>query len=213
MKRDIIISMVGHVIVFIGLMVPSFLPARPMPPVQMVTVTAVTPQSISRLIQNVDRVETPRPKVPQVQMEEKPLPQPEKRTRKVQSVKRASAESSDAKNQDTAAKSGSKKRGLELADGTTTDQDVDIEYLAAIVQIIKNNWKYPNLNNPNIKTIVFFEIGRDGKLLRGIRVETRSGNMIFDKSTFDAVMKSNPFPPLPYDFNGEKLGIHLAFSY
>jgi outer membrane biosynthesis protein TonB len=176
-------------------------------------VTAVTPQSISRLIQQVDRVERPRPKVPQVQVEEKPLPQPEKRTRKVQTVKRASAESSEAKSQETAAKGTAKKEGLELADGTKTDQYVDIEYLAAIMQIIKNNWRYPNLNNPNIKTIVFFEIGRDGKLLRGIRVETRSGNMVFDKSTFDAVMQSTPFPPLPYDFNGEKLGIHLAFSY
>ncbi|MHB9028593.1 MAG: cell envelope integrity protein TolA [Candidatus Latescibacterota bacterium] len=213
MKRDIIISLAGHVFVFIGLLVPSFLPARTMPPVQMVMVTAVTPQSISRLIQKVDRVETPRPKVPQVQVEEKPLPQPEKRTRKVQTVKRASAESSEKPAQETTPKGSAKKEGLELADGTKTDQDVDIEYLATIMQIIKNNWKYPNLNDPNIKTIVFFEISRDGKLLRGIRVEIRSGNMVFDKSTFDAVLKSNPFPPLPYDFSGDKLGIHLAFSY
>jgi len=206
------ISMAGHAFVFIGLLIPSFLPARPLPPIQMVTVTAVTPQSISRLIQKVDQADTPRPKVPQVQVKEKPLPQPDKRTRKVQTAQQAAAASPEKPSAEAAGEGKAGQKGLELPDGTRTDQYVDSEYLVTIIQIIRENWKYPNLNDPNIRTMVFFEIASDGKMLR-IRVENRSGNMVFDKSAYDAIMKSNPFPPLPYDFSGEKLGIHLAFSY
>jgi TonB family protein len=60
--------------------------------------------------------------------------------------------------------------------------------------------------------VVFFEIGRDGKMSR-IRVEKRSGHLRFDKSAYDAILASNPFPRLPDNFSGEKLGIHIAFTY
>lgn len=214
MKRDIIISVVGHALVFVGLLVPSFLPAPKVKPMEVVSVSAVTPQSISRLLTKVDRVETPSPKVPQVLEEkEKLIPEPEKRTRKVQTVKSRPQETAQKPAKEPGSKNAASKKGIELPDGTSTDQAVDSQYLAVIMELIHRNWKFPPGSDPNVKTIVFFEISRNGNLLRGVRVQTRSGNMPFDASAFQAVMKSNPFPPLPDDFEGDKLGIHLAFSY
>lgn len=213
MKLDIIISVVGHVLVFIGLVLPSFLPGRPLPPEQVVLVRAVTPQSISRLLEKVEDVGTPKPKVPQVQVpKEKLIPDLKKPARKVQTVKREEKQA-PVKSAPAAKPSGkTDKKGIELSDGSIVEQNVNMEYLASIIQIIRNNWRVPNLYDPAIKAFVFFEIGQNGKMLR-IRVETRSGNMVFDKSAYDAVMKSNPFPALPDDFTGDKLSIHLAFRY
>ncbi len=213
MKRDIIISVLGHLLAFAGMMVPSFLPSPRMKPMQVVSVTAVTPQSISRLLTQVDRVETPRPKVPQVQVEkEKLIPNPERRTRKVQTVKRAEKPAEKTEPKEPAAKSDSNQKGIELPNGTKTDQAVDFQYLNVLMETIFRNWKYPPGNDPNIKTVVFFELSRDGRLRR-IRVEKGSRNMAFDRSAYEAIQKSNPLPPLPDDFVGDKLGVHLAFSY
>lgn len=68
MKRHIIISIIGHLLVFAALIMPAFLPTRPMPPVQMVTVRAVTPQSISQLLERAEEPAQPppEPKVPEV---------------------------------------------------------------------------------------------------------------------------------------------------
>jgi outer membrane biosynthesis protein TonB len=175
-------------------------------------VTAVTPQSISQLLaRNADTGE-PKPKIPQVQLDkEKLIPEPEKKTKKVQTVKRTSAETKDKAA--PGEKGDAKAKGPSLPEGVQTDQYVDSEYLVTIVRIIHSNWRFPSVTNPNIRAVVFFEIGRDGRILRGIRVEKRSGHLGFDKSAFDAIMASNPFPRLPDNFSGEKLGIHLAFTY
>jgi outer membrane biosynthesis protein TonB len=174
-------------------------------------VTAVTQQSISQLLaRNADTGE-PKPKIPQVQLDkEKLIPEPEKKTKKVQTVKRTSSETTDKAA--PGEKGNAKARGPSLPEGVQTDQYVDSEYLVTIVGIIQSNWRFPSVTNPNIRAVVFFEIGRDGRMLRP-RVEKRSGHLGFDKSAFDAIMASNPFPRLPDNFSGEKLGIHLEFAY
>lgn len=211
MLRDIILSFMGHILVFAGMLIAPMIGNRTVPPVKTLTVMAVTPQSISGLLARNAVVEEPRPNVPQVQVEkEKLIPQPEKKTRKVQTVKRVSAETTDK----TAPgdKGDAKAKGTGLPEGIQTDQYVDSEYLVTISRIIRGNWRFPNLNNPNVRLVVFFEIGKDGKMSR-IRVEKRSGYIGFDKSAYDAIMTSNPFPRLPDTFSGDKLGIHLAFTY
>jgi len=211
MLRDIIISLIGHVLVFVGLVFGPMIGNREVPPMKMVTVTAVTSQSISQLLARNADTAVPRPKVPQVQVEkEKLIPEPEKKTKKVQTVKRTSAETTD--NSSPGGKGDAGAKGPGIPEGVQTDQYVASEYLVAIIRLIRTNWRFPNLNDPNIRTVVFFEIGRDGKMSR-IRVEKRSGHLRFDKSAYDAILASNPFPRLPDNFSGEKLGIHIAFTY
>lgn len=206
--------MIGHLLVFIALIVPAFLPSRPVPPVQMVTVRAVTPQSISRLLEKTRETAPPKPepKVPQVVTpKEKLIPDPSKTTRKVQTVKRAEKQS-DNKKPASEVKSPGKAEKTGLEGVVSTLQSVDNEYLATIVQIIQSNWRAPKSNDLSIKAKIFFEISPEGKLLK-LRVETRSGNMMFDKSAYDALIKSNPLPALPDDFTSDKLSVYLTFSY
>jgi TonB family protein len=211
MLRDIIISITGHILVFAGLIFAPMIGRHASPPIKTMTVNVVTPQSISQLLAKNAIAEEPRPKVPQVVIEkEKLIPNPEKQTRKVQTVKRSAETNPGPDSQ--GGKGTSKSKGPNLPEGVKTDQTVDNAYLAAIQGIIYSNWKFPNLNDTSIKSVVFFEIGRDGRIIR-LRVEKRSGHLGFDKSTYDAIMASNPFPPLPDSFSGIKLGIHLTFTY
>jgi TonB family protein len=217
MKRHIIISIIGHLLVFIALIVPAFLPRRPMPPVQMVTVRAVSPQSVERLLQQMEEPAQPKP-TPKTQqapvIKEKMLPDPAKALRKAQTVKRAEKEPPSKETPDkSASKSTSKgKKEIDAPDNIRTDQEVSNEYLALLQQVIRNNWRAPKSNDLSIKVTVFFQIAPNGKLQR-IRVETPSGNMMFDRSAYEAIMKSNPLPALPDDFTSDKLGVHLVFSY
>jgi TonB family protein len=211
MQRYIIISLAGHILVFAGLIFGPMLTARAIPPVQTIRVTVVTPQSISPLLAKNAEIPEVKPKVPQVQeSKEKLIPKPETSTRKAPPVKRSSPDQAETAAPETKSAAGAK--GPSAPEGMKPDQAVDNEYLVIIAGIIKGNWKFPNLNNPNIQAVVFFEIGTDGKITL-IRVEKPSGNRAFDSSVYEAVQKSNPFPSLPYTFTGNKLGIHLTFSY
>jgi len=210
MVRYIVISMAGHILMFVGILVAPLISNRPVPAMPMVTVRAVTPQSINSLLEKVADVGEPKPKLPQVQVEkEKLIPEPEKRTKKVQTVKRASAEPA-AKTPDGGKKEqDAKTQGIQ---GVDTDQNVDIEYLRVIYNIIRKNWKFPSRIDPSARSVVYFQIARDGRLIKLV-VEKRSNDRAFDLSTYEAVRASNPFPPLPSNFTNDRLGVHLTFTY
>ncbi len=210
MVRYIVISIVGHILVFVGLLVAPLISNRPAPAMPMVTIRMVTPQSIDGLLARNGDVGEPAPKTPQVQIEkEKLIPEPEKKTKKVQTIKRAAVEKT-AKAPEGGKKDPNAKE--QSIPGVDTDQKVDIEYLRVIYNVIRSNWKFPNRNDPNIKCVVFFEIARDGRLMR-LRVEKRSTDTPFDLSTYNAIQSSNPFPPLPANFTNDRLGVHLTFTY
>jgi outer membrane biosynthesis protein TonB len=208
MWRYIILSAAGHALVFATLILPSMLSSKAFKPVTVVNVKMVQPQSISSLLEKVSETGEPKPKVPQVNVKpEKALPNP--KAKKVQPVKRAAAETEKSTPSGTAGKKGEK----DLPKGIVTEQAFsDNEYLSDLVQKIRSNWRYPSLNAPNIKTVVYFRINRDGRVSL-VQVKEKSGFMNFDSSTYDAVVKSTPFQPLPESYSGNYLGIYLRFSY
>jgi TonB family protein len=61
-------------------------------------------------------------------------------------------------------------------------------------------------------TTIYFKILRDGNIVES-KVEKTSGVDLFDQSAMRAIISSTPFPPLPGEFTGEYLGIHLEFEY
>jgi outer membrane biosynthesis protein TonB len=211
MWRDIILSMIGHAVVLGTLILPSFLSPSDFKPVTVVSVKTVSPQSISQLLQRSAQTSEPMPKVPQVDMkQEKVAPNPDKKTRKVQTVKRAEAEPEKAAQPGTA---GGKNKSPEQPNGITTEQNfTDFEYLNAIAETIRHNWRYPTLNAPDIKAVVYFQIARDGSIRRA-QVKERTKYLTFDISAYEAVVKSAPFPPLPDSYSGSVLGIFLRFTY
>jgi protein TonB len=61
------------------------------------------------------------------------------------------------------------------------------------------------------RALVLFEIGREGQITN-TKIEWSSGNALYDQAALRAVMDASPFPPLPREFTGRVLRVHLGFE-
>jgi TonB family protein len=88
-------------------------------------------------------------------------------------------------------------------------------YLQTIHGKISSNW-YTSQVSPGITgdfhTTVYFKIYRNGEIST-LEIKERSGIRSLDLSALRAIQSSVPFPPLPNDYDGEYLGIHLIFEH
>lgn len=200
--------MIGHSIVFSGLVFPSFLVEKPQPRVTVYQVKTVSMQSIEQLLEKSAPRGEPKPKIPQVKVKpDKTLPQ--KSWREKQTVKRKSTATNKHSTSTEKGKTSPQKSPVA---GIEVDTEFDNpEYLMEMRNLIFNNWRYPMLKK-SVKTRVYFKLGRDGKLLRAF-VKERAGNMAFDTAAMNAVIKSDPFHPLPENFPGKELGVTFDFIY
>ena len=85
-------------------------------------------------------------------------------------------------------------------------------YLSLIFGKIRDVWENPVQASSTLLTTIYFKILRDGSIMEA-KVEKTSGIDLFDQSAVRAIVSSAPFPPLPNEFTGEYLGIHLEFEY
>ena len=85
-------------------------------------------------------------------------------------------------------------------------------YLSLAFGKIRDAWENPVQSPSTLLTTIYFKILRDGSILE-TKVEKTSGIDLFDQSALRAIVSSAPFPPLPNEFTGEYLGIHLEFEY
>ena len=87
------------------------------------------------------------------------------------------------------------------------------DYASLIIERIKGNWSIPsNLRNSQGRTTVVFFIDKDGRFTDA-RIVASSGSNSLDLAALNAVIGSNPFPPLPKGFPGEHVGAKFVFSY
>ncbi|MBM3319155.1 MAG: TonB C-terminal domain-containing protein [Candidatus Eisenbacteria bacterium] len=88
-------------------------------------------------------------------------------------------------------------------------------YLALIEARIGDRWVPPeglvSGGKPPSAT-VRFDIHRDGRV-HGPKVSESSGISYFDLSAIRAVLESDPFPPLPDGFPGDRLGVFFVFRF
>lgn len=84
------------------------------------------------------------------------------------------------------------------------------EYIALMSGQIRKNW------NPNQgaggQPVVKFTIRRDG-VLTNIELEKSSGQSLLDLEARRAVHKTMKIPPLPREFTGNSLTVHLTFDF
>ena len=85
------------------------------------------------------------------------------------------------------------------------------EYLQALVDTMQAKWRLPSGIGGSGRATVHFQILRHGSIRRPV-VEYGSGARVFDRSVLDAVLRSDPFSPLPEGFQGEYLGVHFSFE-
>ncbi len=83
-------------------------------------------------------------------------------------------------------------------------------YVERMLVTIGMNWFKPADSVP-ISPMIRFRIERDGTVTDP-QVERSSGLPFVDKAALRAVMASSPLPPLPQEFKGRFLGVHLIFE-
>jgi len=84
-------------------------------------------------------------------------------------------------------------------------------YLNILFAKIKYRWDNPFIGAEKISCTIYFSILRNGNVVDAA-VERSSGIAAFDQSALRAVFSSKP-PPLPLEYTGNSLGIHLEFQY
>jgi TonB family protein len=104
-----------------------------------------------------------------------------------------------------------------LAQGTGAAASVEGDfpfqwYLTAVQRRIYEQWTQPLNSAQGQKTIVVFEIGRNGEVARA-RVEKTSGDSTYDLAALRAVTNANPLPPLPEQYKGSMLRVHFGFEF
>lgn len=96
--------------------------------------------------------------------------------------------------------------------GATFDQP-DFNYSSYVQRMLVTigmNWFKPAESVP-ISPMIRFRIERDGTI-GDPQVERSSGLPFVDRAALRAVMASSPLPPLPQEFAGKFLGVHLIFE-
>jgi TonB family protein len=95
-------------------------------------------------------------------------------------------------------------------------QGVDFgPYLQRILQDVKENWYHLIPESAEMKKgklAIEFAIMKDGRV-QGLRVVVPSGDVALDRPAYGAITASDPFPPLPSEFNGQYLSLRFRFYY
>jgi len=91
-------------------------------------------------------------------------------------------------------------------------------YLNRIVQNVRENWYklIPQEARPPIlkegRVMIQFAIMKDGTVA-GIQLHSGSGDVELDRAAWGGITASNPFPPLPAEFNGQYIALRFHFVY
>jgi TonB family protein len=188
MKRELLFSFIGHIalVAVLGI-VGALRLSRPEPRPQVFAVKLVNPGT-------PEPVETPSKASvvqPKPRATKKPEPKPKPRPEKKESVV--------------------KKRGIgariEGADALGYAY-----YLNIILARIADNWYNPYAGQSvEYRSTVYFIIEQDGTV-REVKVEKGSGNGAYDASCERALLVTEKLPPLPPEFTGARLKLHLEFE-
>jgi TonB family protein len=95
-------------------------------------------------------------------------------------------------------------------------QGVDFgPYLQRVLHDVKMNWyslipESAQMKKGNLG--IEFAITKDGKVA-GMKLVFSSGDIPLDRAAWGGITASNPFPPLPSDFNGPYLALRFRFFY
>jgi len=91
-------------------------------------------------------------------------------------------------------------------------------YLARILEDVRRNWY--NLIPEEARSPLFkqgklaiqFVIDKNGNV-EGMKLVDPSGDIALDRAAWGGITASNPFPPLPKEFNGPYLALRFRFYY
>ncbi|MGE5346418.1 MAG: TonB family protein [Acidithiobacillales bacterium] len=183
----------------------SVAPARPAP---APTPAPAAPQKPKRVIEKLNEKPVPSAKA---------MPEPTARKKKMTPTPApaAAAPSEPSVELPSAGGSGSATEGSgsALSFGTSVaglDSDFPFTfYVDQMLTLIGGNWLKPE-GSEGLAAVVGFQIQRDGQIT-DVKLLTPSGVGFYDRAAVRAVYAANPLPPLPPEFQGDRLGVHLRF--
>jgi TonB family protein len=89
-------------------------------------------------------------------------------------------------------------------------------YLTRVLLTVRRNWFaiYPETARLGLRgrVVVEFSVGTDGKILKVV-YSAQSGSRPLDEAAVAALSASNPLPPLPSEFKGQRIVLQFTFSY
>lgn len=86
-------------------------------------------------------------------------------------------------------------------------------YLNIILSKISESWYNPYAGQSRtFLSTVYFVIERDGRVT-DVKLEKGSGDAAYDMSCTRAMLVTEKLPPLPPEFTGQRLKLHLEFEY
>lgn len=83
-------------------------------------------------------------------------------------------------------------------------------YIERMLVAIGMNWFKP-AQAGTVSPVIHFRIEKDGTI-SDASVERSSGFPFVDRAALRAVISSSPLPPLPSEYGGSQLGVHLKFE-
>jgi len=95
--------------------------------------------------------------------------------------------------------------------GAAFDSDFQFSYyIQRMLVAIGMNWFKPSQGG-SVSPVIHFRIEKDGTI-SDAAVERSSGLPFVDRAALRAVLSSSPLPPLPVEYAGSQLGVHLKFE-
>jgi TonB family protein len=95
--------------------------------------------------------------------------------------------------------------------GAAFDSDFQFSYyVERMLVAIGMNWFKPSQGG-TVSPVIHFKIEKDGTV-SDASVERSSGLPFVDRAALRAVLSSSPLPPLPAEYTGSQLGVHLKFD-
>jgi periplasmic protein TonB len=189
----------------------QFASSRPVP--------AITKPAARKPAATVPTIEEPKPKIEEPKpVVEKTPPKPEKNTVPLSPFGRSTKKGSEAPPvtkpaPEPAAPATSTAPAIPIGgSGVTGLEGGDFPYtlyLSGMHRRIGGNWFRPQVP-AGTSAVIYYRILRDGTIVDA-KIETSSGNAVFDRAALSAVRSSSPLTPLPFGYSGTYLGVHLEF--
>ncbi len=83
-------------------------------------------------------------------------------------------------------------------------------YVEQLQSLIGANWLKPPVPDKT-SVVVAFRVLRSGQVT-DVKIETPSGISVYDRAASRAIYAANPLPPLPPEYHGDALGVHIRFQ-
>jgi TonB family protein len=201
MKREILTSAVGHVIILGSLLLLSSPLDKPRTYPTIHQVSLVSLPKIQTKSAQTKTIEETKPKV--MVQQEKVLPK--KTIQKQTPQLEPQPQEAEKKEEETPSQQ------IEgLGEATFEGGKLESPYYAGIVFAkIKSMWRNP-VRTTTLQVTVVFRIQRAGQVT-GAEIEVPSGNSLYDQAALRAVLSASPLPALPTHYAGNDLTVHLNF--